>query len=153
MRFTISILITALCTTSFAAEKIPLQAFIDDIRNQLYDAGANGSDSSKPLDIKNIRLELNIIVETDEYGNTGFYVIEDADSRGMVTQKLYFDVVLPANGAPSRSSQGYRSYSTNKTERRYAPDCYVPYRRQPCYRLHDRYNPEILPIIVPNHSR
>jgi len=80
-------------------------------------------------------------------------VIDDADSRGMVMPKLYFDVELPANGAPRRSSQGYRSYSTNKAERRYAPDCYAPYRRQPCDRLHDRYIPEISTIIVPNYSR
>lgn len=147
------VLLTAMCAASFAAEKVTLETFVDSIRSQLYAAGAGGVDPSKPLRISNVRVELNVIIESDSTGNTTVYVIEgDTGATDMATQKLSFDLEIPSDSAQTRSGPRYRTYSTNKPEYRYAPECYGRNRPYRCDRDDNPHAPVISPVIIPRNG-
>ncbi len=154
MRASITVLLVAFGTISHAADKILLSDFLDDIRHQLYNIGNAGNERPVPMTVKSIHVEMNVIAEKDQQGNTVFYVIEGmANKKDLITQKLSFDVEIPTDAAAGLNQHGNRTYSTRSLFYQYGTDRYRPYRRRHDPYYNDRYFPDISPVILYNQKR
>lgn len=152
MRLYAIILLSALSTVSRAAGKLPLTDYLRDLRQQLQDIEQQAGDRSASAIIKNIHVEMHVIAEKDQQGNTVFYVLEGTvDKKDINTQRISFDLELQGNIATSSNNTGFRTYSTRKQNYTYGPHRY-PFSRQ--YPYHpDQYAPDIYPVILYNNER
>lgn len=149
MRLIFILLLTGLSTVSLAAEKLPLADFLQAIRHQLYDIQRQTGAQSAPALITNVHVEVQVIAEKDQTGNTAYYVLEGMlENKDIVTQKLSFDLELANNATVKARETGYRSYSTRRKEYPYAADRYRQSRQYPYHP--DQYMPDIYPIIMHN---
>ncbi len=152
MRLSVIILLTVLSTPSHAVEKLSLTEFLRDLRQQLYNIEQQAGDQSGSAIIKNIHVEMNVIAEKDQQGNTVFYVLKGmVDKKDVNTQRISFDLELQGNIAASSNTSGYRTYSTRKQDYIYRPDRYPsprPYPYPP-----NQYTPDIYPVILYNNER
>lgn len=151
MRASITFLLIIYGTISYAADKLPLSDFLNDIRQQLYSIEKAGNKDPSPMIIKNIHVEMNVIAEKDQQGKTIFYVIEGmANKKDLITQKLSFDVEIPTQVSADLDSNRRRTYSTRNRLNQYDAGRYRPYRRHPEPYYNDRYYPDISPVILFN---
>ena len=137
---------------SVAAEKIPLNTFLNDLRYQLY-AGARG-DSQEPLQtvVKNVHVEINVVVEKDPQGRPVYYVLDGViDRKDVVTQKISFDMVLQNKSSANTGHSGSRVYSTRRREVPYGAGRYPPSGQYPAYP--GPYMPDIYPVILFDRHR
>lgn len=151
MRASITLLLIIYGTISYAADKLPLSDFMNDIRQQLFSIEQAGNNAPSPMIIKNIHVEMNVIAEKDPQGKTIFYVIEGmANKKDLITQKLSFDVEIPMQVSADFDHSKRRTYSTRSRLNQYDADRYRPYRRHPEPYYNGRYYPDISPVILFN---
>ena len=147
MRAIACLLLVFLNAESIAAEKIPLNIFLGDIRDQLYALEQPDNRDPTPVAIRNVRVELNVVVEKDAQGRPRYYVLDGIiDNNNVVTQKISFDMALQHKPAAGFERQGRRVYSTRRREDRYTDDRYNPAGPYPPYRGY--YMPDIHPVIL-----
>lgn len=152
MRSIIIILLTVWSSLLYAAEKLTLADFMNDIRQQLIILERQGDDQPAQIIIKNIHVEMDVIAEKNPDGNTEFYVIEGmVDKKNVVTQKLSFDVELTTNVTSQRVGKRYKSYSTQKNYYDPGYNRLLPGRSRPYY--NHQYLPDIHPVILLNEGR
>jgi len=152
MKLSIIVLLTGLSTTSHATEKILLSDFLNGIRHQLLSIENQAGDQSMPAIIKNVHVDMHVIAEKDQAGNTAYYVLEGmVDSKDVVTQKLSLDLEIQHSTSRRGNDSAYKSYSTRKKDYTYRPDMY----RQPGqYPYHpNQYMPNIYPVITFDKER
>lgn len=147
MRFPVIILLTVLNPALHAAEKIPLTEFLNGIRHQLYSIDNPGIDSSSSMIIKNVHIDMQVIAEKDEDGNTAYYVLEGmADDNKFVTQTLSLDLELQHHASMMSNHSKRRTYSTRTKDDTYRPDAYQQPAQYPCPPA--PYMPDIYPLIM-----
>lgn len=145
----LSVIFLLICTSTIvhAADKLPLGDFLRDVRNQLRNIGQQTDDGSMPVIIKNIHVDMHVIAEKNQQGQTLYYVLEGMqDKSNVITQKISFDLELRHDYSAANNDKRYRTYSTRKKDYRYGPDNYRPARPYP-YRP-EHYLPDLYPVIL-----
>ena len=146
MRAVACLFLGILGAESYAAEKIPLDIFLSDIRNQLHAIGQPDEQDPRRAVIRNIHLELNVIIEKDARGRPRYYVLDGImDDGDVVTQKIAFDMELHQDSSARTVPQENRAYSTRRRNHRPGGDGYFPAGPYPPYPGY--YLPEIYPVI------
>lgn len=152
MKISIIVLLTGLSTISHAAEKILLTDFLDGIRHQLLSMENQAGGQSTPAIIKNVHVEMHVIAEKNQQGNTAYYVLEGmVDKKDVVTQKISLDLALQHSTSRRGNDGAYKSYSTRKKDYTYGPDRYRPSGQYPY--PPDPYMPDIYPVIMFDKER
>ncbi len=147
MKSSVYILLITLSPAPVAAEKIPLKAFLSDMRYQLYAMTQADNQQAAQAAIKNIHVEMNVVVEKDPQGRPVYYVLDGiVDKKDVVTQTISFDMELKHNATAKTGDSGRRVYSTRKRDYPYGPDRYPPPSQYPAYP--GRYMPDIYPVIL-----
>ena len=146
VRSSVVVLLAIQSATAVAAEKIPLNTFLMDMRNQLYAIAQTNDQGPVRAVIGNIHVEMNVVAEKDAQGRIRYFVVDGlVDQSNVVTQKISFDMQLqPDTSAADRP--GSRAYSTRRRGDRYRPDRYYPATQYPPYPGH--YVPDIYPLIL-----
>lgn len=152
MKFAVCILLLVQSAAVVAAEKIPLNAFLADLRDRLHAIDRMDSREQGRAVISNIHVEMNVVAETDQQGQVQYFVLDGLiDKNDVVTQKISFDMQLYPDGSVAADRPDGRVYSTRKRDHRYGPnrsrpaDPYLPYR--------GHYMPDIYPLILMNDNR
>ena len=146
------ILLICMGTRIQAAEKLPVEEFLHDVRHQLRSIEQQTDDRSMPALVRRVHVEMHVIAEKDQQGKTAYYVLQGIqDRRNVITQKLSFDIELRHPVPAADNDKRYRSYSTRRKEYVYGPDSYRPSRQYP-YRP-DYYMPDIYPVILYNNEQ
>jgi len=152
MKFSIIFLLTVLSSILHAAEKIPLADFLIGIRHQLHSIENSDGDKTVPALIKNVHVEMHVIVEKGQDGNTAYYVLEGmVENKDLVTQKLSLDLDLQHNASRKDNNKGYRSYTTRRKDYTYGPDSYPQSGQYPYHP--NQYLPDIYPVIMFDKER
>lgn len=147
MRAFIYTLLITLSPVSVAAEKIPLNTFLNDLHYQLYATTRVGSQEPLQTVVKNIHVEMNVVVEKDPQGRPVYYVLDGLnDKNDLVTQKISFDMELQNKSSANTGHSGSRVYSTRRREDPYGAGRYPPAGQYPAYP--GPYMPDIYPVIL-----
>jgi hypothetical protein len=152
MKLAIIVLLTGLSTISHAAEKILLSDFLNGIRHQLLSIENQAGDQSTRTIIKNVHVEMHVIAEKNQQGETAYYVLEGiVDNKDVVTQRISLDLEFRNSTSRRGNDSAYKSYSTRKKDYTYGPD---RYRSSGHYPYHpDPYMPDIYPVIMFDKER
>lgn len=152
MKLFIIVLLTGLSTISHAAEKLLLSDFLNGIRQQLHSIEHQTGNRLAPAMIKNVHVEMHVIAEKDQHGNTAYYVLEGTvDKKEVVTQKISLDLELQHSASRRGNDSAYKSYSTRKKDYTYGPGRYRPSGQFP-YNP-NQYMPDIYPVILFDKER
>ena len=152
MRLPACIVLALLSTPSVAAEKIPLTIFLNEIRDRLYTMDQPDGREPRQIAIRNIRVELNVIVDKDAQGRYQYYVLDGImDNKDVVTQRISFDMELRRDAPVAAERKKGRVYSTRGRGGRYGDNKYYPPNRYPPYP--GDYMPGIYPVIVFDEDR
>lgn len=146
MRSSVLFLLMLIHGITHAADKIPLETFLSDIHNSLYSVGRQDSNQSVRPIIKNVHVEVRVVVEKDAEGNALYYVFDGPiDNENVVTHKIAFDMELPNQSAVIGNKPAARVYSTRRRVNRYGEGRNEYPTRYP---YPERYMPDIYPLIL-----
>jgi hypothetical protein len=135
-----------------AAEKLPLMDFLRDVRHQLLSFEQQSGEHSVPAMIKNVHVEMHVIVDKDDQGRTAYYVMEGLpDKNDVVTQKISFDLELHTNVDSTRQGKRQRMYSTRRGDNAYRQRGYDSGRQH--HYPPEYYMPDIHPVILYDRER
>ena len=146
MRSSVFFLFAVLGFGVHAAEKIPLDIFLSDIRAQLYMIAEPGDQEPVQAVISNVHVEMNVVVEKDQQGRPRYFVLEGVlANKDVVTQRISFDMELLQNASIRSGHSGSRRYSTRRSDRPPGPGRYRPAAQYP---PPGQYMPDIYPVIL-----
>ena len=146
MRSSVFLLSAILGFGVHAAERIPLDVFLNDIRAQLYRVAEQGDQEPVRAVISSVHVEMNVVVEKDRQGRPRYFVLDGVlENKDVVTQRISFDMELLPNASARSGHSGSRVYSTRRSDRPLGPGRYLPPVQHP---PPGQYRPGIYPVIV-----
>ncbi len=152
MRVPVCFFLAFLSTPSVAAEKIPFDIFLNDIRDRLYAMDQPDPSEPRGIAIRNVRVELNVIVDKDTQGRYQYYVLDGImGNKDVVTQRISFNMELRPDEPVAAERKKGRVYSTRRHGERYGDSRYYPPGGYPPYP--GDYMPGIYPVIVFDEDR
>ena len=146
MRSTVFVLSAILGFGVHAAEKIPLDVFLNDIRTQLYMIAEPGDQERVQAGTSNIHVQMNVVVEKDRQGRPRYFVLDGVlANKDVVTQRISFDMELLRNASTGSGHSGSRLYSTRRGDYPHGAGRYPPSAQYP---PPGQYMPDIYPVIL-----